>query len=67
MRRNQILTADEVAALLRCSRRALYQRLQRDPASIPGVVRLGRRLLFRTEAIESWLRVRVLFPPQDED
>lgn len=53
--RASLLTAKEVADLLRTSRKAIYERLRRDGASIPGVVRVGRRLLFKAEEISRWL------------
>jgi len=55
MPRSDLLTTAEVAELLRMSRRAIYERLRRDPAAIPGVVRVGRRLLFRRSSLEAWI------------
>jgi excisionase family DNA binding protein len=49
-----LLTVDEVAGqFLRTSRRAVYQLVQRE--QIPGVVRVGRRLLFRKDILLAWL------------
>jgi excisionase family DNA binding protein len=49
-----LLTVDEVAGqFLRTSRRAVYQLVQRE--QIPGVVRVGRRLLFRKDILVAWL------------
>jgi excisionase family DNA binding protein len=49
-----LLTAEEVAShFLRTSRRAVYQMVQRD--QIPGVIRIGRRLLFRKDTLVAWL------------
>jgi excisionase family DNA binding protein len=49
-----LLTVDEVAGqFLRTSRRAVYQLVQRE--QIPGVVRVGRRLLFRKHILVAWL------------
>jgi excisionase family DNA binding protein len=49
-----MLTVDEVATeFLRTTRRAVYQMVHRG--RIPGVVRVGRRLLFRTDALIHWL------------
>ncbi|WP_248346290.1 helix-turn-helix domain-containing protein [Anaeromyxobacter paludicola] len=44
---------DEVAVLLRTTRKAVYTLAER--AQLPGVVRLGRRLLFRRETLVEWL------------
>ena len=48
-----LLTADEVAQLLRTSRAAVYAMV--DRRQLPGVCRLGRRLRFRREALLQWL------------
>lgn len=40
-----LLTVEEVGALLRTSRKAIYVMAERG--AIPGAVRIGRRLLFR--------------------
>jgi excisionase family DNA binding protein len=48
-----LLTVDEVAALLRTSRRAIYVMVERR--QIPGVIRLQRRLLFRDDQLVHWL------------
>jgi excisionase family DNA binding protein len=44
-----LLTADEVAALLRTTRKAVYDRVARG--AMPGVVRMGRRVLFRRDEV----------------
>ena len=49
-----LLTADEVADLLRTSREVIYQMAARG--EIPGVTRIGRRLLFRRDKVLQWLR-----------
>ena len=41
----ELLTVEEVAALLRTSRHAIYAMAER--AQLPGKIKLGRRLLFR--------------------
>jgi excisionase family DNA binding protein len=51
--RPALLTADELAELLRTTRGAVYSAVER--AQIPGVVRLGRRLLFRERDVLDWL------------
>jgi excisionase family DNA binding protein len=48
-----LLQADEVAQLLRVSRKAVYTMAERG--EIPGVTKLGRRLRFRRDALEAWL------------
>jgi excisionase family DNA binding protein len=49
-----LLTPDEVGALLRTSRKAIYAMAERG--ALPGMVRIGRRLLFRREILLEWLR-----------
>ena len=49
----QFLTADEVAALLRTSRKAIYAMVERG--QLPGVTRVRRRLLVRAEELVDWL------------
>ena len=48
-----LLTPDEAAALLRTTRKAIYAMAER--AQLPGVTRIGRRLLFRRDDLLSWL------------
>ena len=47
------LTPDEAASLLRTSRKAIYVMIERQ--QLPGVTRIGRRVLIRTELLLSWL------------
>lgn len=49
---DEVLTAGEVAALLRCNRKTIYEAAQRQ--ALPHR-RLGRLLLFSREAILQWL------------
>ena len=49
-----LLTSGEVAALLRTTRKAVYAMVERGQLS--GVVRLGRRVLFRQDAMVEFLR-----------
>jgi excisionase family DNA binding protein len=49
-----LLTVQEVADLLRTSPKAVYVMVQRG--ALPGVVRIGRRLLLRRDALLDWLR-----------
>lgn len=48
-----LLTVDETAKLLRTSRIAVYAMVARG--QVPGVIRLGRRVLFRTQDLLDWL------------
>jgi excisionase family DNA binding protein len=48
-----LATPDEAAALLRTTRKAVYSMAERG--LLPGVTRIGRRLLFRTDALLNWL------------
>jgi len=48
-----LLTVDEVAAILRTSRKAIYAMVER--MQLPGVIRIGRRLLVRRDDLFSWL------------
>ena len=48
-----LLTPDDVAKVLRTTRRAVYAMVERG--QIPGVVRLGRRVLFRQQTLVDWL------------
>ena len=43
-----LLTVDETASLLRTSRKAVYAMAER--AQLPGVTRIGRRVLVRSRA-----------------
>jgi excisionase family DNA binding protein len=47
------LTTDEVATLLRTSKKAIYVMAGRG--QLPGVTRIGRRILFRTALLLEWL------------
>ena len=48
------LTADEAADLLRTSRKGIYAMVERG--FLPGVTRLGRRVLIRRDDLLDWLR-----------
>jgi excisionase family DNA binding protein len=48
-----LLTSGEVAELLRTTRKAVYAMVERR--QIPGVIRLGRRVLFRQQSLVDWL------------
>ncbi len=49
----RLLTADEVAELLRTTRKAVYSMIERH--QLPGVTRIGRRLLVRADELLDWL------------
>ena len=49
-----LMTADELAGWLHCSRRAVYDRVYRG--QLPGMVRVGRRLYFLRESVVAFLR-----------
>jgi excisionase family DNA binding protein len=58
-----LLTAEEAANLLRTTRTAVYAMVARS--QIPGVIRLGRRVLFRTQDLLDWLdQSRALSPKE---
>ena len=48
-----LLTPTEVATLLRTSKKAIYAMAERG--QLPGTTRIGRRLLFRQDALLDWL------------
>jgi excisionase family DNA binding protein len=48
-----LLTADDTADLLRTSRTAIYAMVARS--QVPGVIRIGRRVLFRRADVMQWL------------
>lgn len=54
MRTPVLLTPNEVAELLRTSRKAIYSMVERG--QLPGIVRIGRRVLVREDALLDWLR-----------
>ncbi len=51
--RAAFLTPDEVASLLRTSRKAIYAMVERG--QLPGVVRIGRRVLVAEGPLLDWL------------
>jgi len=48
-----LLTPDEVAAALRTSRKQVYA--MAESGKLPGIVRLGRRLLVDRDELVSWI------------
>jgi excisionase family DNA binding protein len=51
-----LLTSVEVAELLRTTKKAIYSMVERG--QLPGIVRIGRRVLVREDALLDWLRQR---------
>ena len=51
-----LLTTDEVAQLLRTSRKVIYEMVRLG--RLPGVIRLGRRVLFRRDRLVEFLLER---------
>lgn len=49
-----LLLVTEVAALLRTSPKAVYSMIERG--CLPGIVRIGRRVLVRQDDLLEWLR-----------
>lgn len=49
----RLYTVDEVAGWLRTSRKSIYTMVERG--QIPGVIRLGRRILFDQAVLLEWL------------
>ncbi len=58
-------TVPEVAALLRTTPKAIYTLIERG--QIGGVVRIGRRVLFRRDALLQWLSERSGTPSPEGD
>ena len=48
-----LLTAGDLAKLLRSSRKAVYAMAERG--QLPGVTKIGRRVLFRRDDLLLWL------------
>ncbi len=48
-----LLTADDLAVLLRTTRKGVYAMTERG--QLPGVIRIGRRVLFRRDELLNWL------------
>ena len=57
-----LLTPDEVAVLLRTTKKAIYAMIER--AQLPGVVRIGRRVLIRDDELLQWLRQKSAPSPE---
>ena len=57
------LTSEEVADLLRTTRAAVYAMTERG--QLPGVTRIGRRLLFRRDLLLDWLNQKRTPSPKE--
>jgi excisionase family DNA binding protein len=57
-----LLTPDEVAGALRTTKKAIYAMIER--AQLPGVVRIGRRVLVREDVLLDWLRQKAAPSPE---
>lgn len=51
---HDVLTADEVAELLRVDRKSIYAAVARG--EVPGVLRLGRLIRFSRSVVLRWVR-----------
>ena len=58
-----LLTVDEAADLLRTTRRAIYAMIGRG--QLPGVVRVRRRVLLRTDDLLNWLQQKCAPSPEE--
>jgi excisionase family DNA binding protein len=58
-----LLTAGEAAALLRTSRKSIYLMIERG--QIPGVTRVGRRVLILSRDLLDWLRQKSAPSPKE--
>lgn len=59
----RLRTPDEVAELLRTTRKAVYAMAERG--HLPGVTRIGRRLLVREDELLGWLDGKRVTSPQE--
>jgi excisionase family DNA binding protein len=59
-----LLTADDTACLLRTSRKAIYSMAHRG--ELPGVTRIGRRLLIRRDDLLRWLDESRALSPKEQ-
>ena len=58
-----LLTVDEAADLLRTTRRAIYAMVERG--QLPGVIRVRRRVLLRTDDLLHWLEQKCAPSPEE--
>jgi excisionase family DNA binding protein len=59
---NALLLVGEVALLLRTSPKAIYAMVERR--QLPGVVKIGRRVLVQHDILLEWLRQRSAPSPE---
>ena len=58
-----LMTVDDAAELLRTTKRAIYAMIERR--QLPGVVRIGRRVLLRADDLLHWIdRKRAPLPKE---
>ena len=60
-----LLTVDETAMMLRTSRKAVYAMVERG--LLPGVTRIGRRVLVRSQELVSWLDQKSTLSPKEDE
>ena len=58
-----LLTVDDAADLLRTTRKAVYVMIERG--HLPGVTRLGRRVLLRSDRLLEWLDQNCASSPKE--
>jgi excisionase family DNA binding protein len=58
-----LLTVNETAEILRTTRRAVYVMIARQ--QLPGLTRLGRRVLVRADALLEWLNQKRAPSPKE--
>ena len=63
VQRPALLLANEVADLLRTSRKSVYSMIERG--QLPGVTRIGRRVLLRRDDLLEWLRQKSSTPSHE--
>jgi excisionase family DNA binding protein len=59
-----LLTVDDAADLLRTTRRAIYAMIERR--QLPGIVRIGRRVLLRADDLLDWLNQKSAPSPRSQ-
>lgn len=59
-----LFTVEETAEILRTTQRAIYVMIARR--QLPGLTRLGRRVLFRADALLDWLDQKRAPSPKEE-
>jgi excisionase family DNA binding protein len=58
-----LVTVDEAAVLLRTTRTAVYVMVARR--QLPGITRIGRRVLFRSQDLLDWLDQKRVPSPEE--